>query len=305
MGLDFAPLQEDVPPSAVSPLPMPMPPAPPPPAACAPAAAGVQRSRTSLLLGMPQLDACGLSENWLQKTCGDRHWQALARLSGRPPADWRDTRGDRVYAAFSHLRLSHARLDAAREGERLAITTRLQAAGRSQAHSRHRLSMQGQVIGVLDLLSSFVARAAPRSNRAVRRIEGLLPAATPSAEAAALHERARALRTSWRAGADPQGPALVVHPCPRHDFNGAGLLYFASFGAWADRALWQWGQLTPRLRVTERECSFLGNADPGEAMCVRLLAAKADGPTLRWRLQLSSVADERPLAITVIDATET
>jgi probable biosynthetic protein (TIGR04099 family) len=305
MGLAFAALQEDVPPSPVSPLLMPLPQVPPPPAARAPNASGVQRSRTSVLLGMPQLDACGLSENWLQKTCGDRHWQALARLSGRPPADWRDTRGDRVYAAFSYLRLSHARLDAAREGGRLAIATRLQAAGRSQAHSRHRLSMQGQVIGLLDLLSSFVARAAPRSNRAVRRIEGLLPTGTPSAEAAALQERARALRASWRVEPDPQYPALVVQPCPRHDFNGAGLLYFASFGAWADRALWQWGHLTPSLRVTERECSFLGNADPGEAMCVRLLSAEAGGPTLRWRLQLSSVADERTLAITVIEATET
>jgi probable biosynthetic protein (TIGR04099 family) len=306
MGLDFAPLQEDVPPSAASPLPMPSPHVPPPPPGDrAPTASGVQRSRTSILLGMPQLDACGLSENWLQKTCGDRHWQALARLIGRSPADWRDTRGDRVYAAFGYLRLSRARLDTAREGARLAVTTQLQAAGRIQAHSRHRLSMQGQPIAVLDLLSSFVARAAPGSNRTVRRIEGLLTGGTPSAEAVALQERARALRTSWGAGTGRRGPALVVHPCPRHDFNGAGLLYFASFGAWVDRALWQWGHLTPRLRVTERECSFLGNADPGEAMCVRLVSAEADGPTLRWRLQLSTATNERPLAVTLLEATET
>ncbi|MGM9486569.1 Pnap_2097 family protein [Ideonella sp. YS5] len=272
------------------------------PLATTPPSASAQRSRTSLLLGMPQLDACGLSENWLQKTCGDRHWQALARLIGRRPADWRDTRGNRVYAAFGYLRLSHARLETAQEGRRLAIATELQAAGRSQVHSRHRLSTQGRPIGVLDLLSSFVAREASCSNRKVRRIEGLLPVVDPDADAAATQQRARALRASLDVAAEPGLPALVVHPCPRHDFNGAGLLYFASFGAWVDRALWQWGRLTPGLRVRERECAFLGNADPGEAMRVRLVSAESDGGTIRWRVRLSTVAEERPLAVTVLVA---
>jgi hypothetical protein len=40
-------------------------------------------------------------------------------------------------------------------------------------------------------------------------------------------------------------------------------------------------------------------------MCVRLQSAEADGTSTRWRLQLSSEVNERPLAITVIEATET
>jgi probable biosynthetic protein (TIGR04099 family) len=263
---------------------------------------GAQDSRRSVLLGMPQLDACGLSENWLQKTCGDRHWQALATLVGRRPADWRDARGDRVYAAFGYLRLSDARLEAAQEDQRLVIDTRLGVAGRAQVHSRHRLSTQRRGIATLDLLSSFVARESSGSNRKVRRIEGLLPAGGPDADAASTQQRARTLRAAWHAGCNAEGPSLVVHPCPRHDFNGAGLLYFASFGAWVDRALWQWGLLTPQLRIRERECAFLGNADAGEAMCVRLMATESDSTTVRWRLQLSTVADERPLAVTVLSA---
>ena len=267
-------------------------------------AAGTHGSRTSLLVGMPQLDACGLSENWLQKTCGDRHWQALARVICRPPADWRDTHGERVYAAFGYLRLSAARLEAAQEGRRLSITTALQTAGRTQAHSRHRLSMPGRSIGMLDMLSSFVVREAHRSNRKVRRIEGLVPDVAPGAQAVAVQQRARALRATWDAAPAPGLPSLVMHPCPRHDFNGAGLLYFASYGAWVDRALWQWGRLTPQLCVRERECTFLGNADPGEAVCVRLVSAESAGAARRWRLQLSTVDDERPLAVTLLVAHE-
>jgi probable biosynthetic protein (TIGR04099 family) len=262
--------------------------------------ARAQSRRTSVVLGMPQLDACGLSENWLQKTCGERHWQALANLVGRRPADWRDPDGDRVYAAFSYLHLSAARLDAAREDQRLTIDTQLRAIGRAQAHSRHRLWTQGHGIATLDLLSSFVARETDGSNRKVRRIDGLLRASSPDAESITLQHRARTLRAAWRAGAE--GPSLIVQPCPRHDFNGAGLLYFASFGAWTDRALWQWGLLTPQLHVRERECAFLGNADPGEAMCVRLMATESDSTVIRWTLQLSTAADKRPLAVTMLSA---
>lgn len=281
--------------SPVAPLPRP---------ARAGSVASTHGSRTSLLVGMPHLDACGLSENWLQKTCGDRHWQALARVIGRPPADWRDARGDRVYAAFGYLRLSAARLEAAQEGLRLSITTALQMAGRIQALSQHRLSMQGRQIGRLDMLSSFVVREASRSNRKVRRVEGLVPEVAPGADAAAVQQRARALRATWDVAADPGSPSLVMHPCPRHDFNGAGLLYFASYGAWVDRALWQWGRLTPQLRVRERECAFLGNADPGETVRVRLVSAESEGEARRWTLQLSTVDDERPLAVTVLVAYE-
>ncbi len=255
-------------------------------------------TRASLVLGMPQLAACGLSENWLQKTCGDRQWQALARLVGRPSAQWRDARGERVYAAFTYLRLSEARIEAAREGQRLTVASRLQPAGRAQVHGRHRLSIDGRPIGVLDLVSSFVAREAPCSNRKVRRIHGLLAEGAPDAQAIALHQRSRALRAALGAEASAGLPALVVRPCPRNDFNGAGLLYFASFGAWVDRALWQWGRLTPGLQVRERECAFLGNADPGEAMRIRLVATETWDETTRWTLTLATVGDERPLAVT-------
>jgi probable biosynthetic protein (TIGR04099 family) len=259
-------------------------------------------SRASILLGMPQLDACGLSENWLQKTCGDRHWQALARLVGRRPADWRAPCGDRVYAAFGYLRLSDARLEAAQEDQRLTIDTHLGVAGRAQVHSRHRLSTQGRPIAALDLLSSFVARESASSNSKVRRIEGLLPACDADPGTAAMRQRMRTLRAAWIATAAPGLPSLVLHPCPRHDFNGAGLLYFASFSAWVDRALWQWGQLMPQRLVRERECVFLGNADPGEAMCVRLMSTEFDGANICWQLQLSTVAEERPLAVVRLSA---
>ncbi|PMX90526.1 hypothetical protein C1X54_39295, partial [Pseudomonas sp. GW460-13] len=69
----------------------------------------------------------------------------------------------------------------------------------------------------------------------------------PSAPAAELSLLARRFRCGdWRThlGLD-QARHRVCHtaeylPCPCNDFNGADLLYFASFQAMVDRAEWQW-----------------------------------------------------------------
>lgn len=253
-------------------------------------------SRARWRLGMPQLDACGLSEHWLQKTCGDRHWQALARLCGRAPQHWLDAHGRRAYAAFAYLRLSQARLRQVDEGRNLHIASATAAIGRAQAWSRHRLACEGQRIGCLDLLSVFVGRQ-DSSNRSVRRVDLRADDAPPSDQAATLLARAKALRmTTTHARPDGDAPTLVVKPCPRSDFNGAGLLYFASFTAMADRALWQWGMLSQRDAVLDRECVFLGNTDPGAELSVALVDHRGDAQARVSTVRIACMSSHRVLA---------
>lgn len=253
--------------------------------------------RSRWRLGMPQLDACGLSEQWLQKTCGDRHWDALARLCGRAPQHWLDADGRRVYAAFAYLRLSQARLWQAAEGDTLHIASATAAIGRAQAWSCHRLARGGQPIGQLDLLSVFVGRQ-DRSNRSVRRVDLRSDDTPPSADAETVLARAKALRAgALHAGAAVDAPTCVVRPCPRGDFNGAGLLYFASFTAMADRALWHWGQLSQHDAVLERECAFLGNTDPGAPLSLALVDRRDEQRTRVCTVRIACTASNRPLAL--------
>lgn len=247
---------------------------------------------------MPQLDACGLSEAWLHKTCGDRHWQALAQLWDRAPQAWADGAGRRVYAAFCYLRLSEARLARPTEGQWLSVDSTTQMIGRAQAWSRHRLALGREAIGRLDLVSVFVGRTDGVSNRSVQRVD--LCAAggvAESAEGAPLRARAKALRVEALAWAAPRGaPVMEFTPCPRNDYNGAGLLYFASFAALVDRALWQWGRLSACDHVVDRECAFLGNLDIGESLRVALGDERADGRTDVLTLQIAAATDGRVLA---------
>lgn len=257
---------------------------------------------TTVTLGMPQLGGCGLSESWLQKTCGEIHWRGLARSLGRPAEEWTDAVGQRVYAAFGLVRLSQGRLDHAREGQQLELHSRMAPVGRSQAWSQHRLHTADGPIGTLEMLSVFVGRGEDGSNRSVRRVPMRDAAGETSPEALALADQARALRlgtaaADWRT----DGEALTYLPCPRSDFNGAGLVYFPSFTAWSDRALFGWGRLSATDRVVARECLFMGNQDIGRP--VELLWCGETESTAGRRLEVQVRCPEHRRLLAVVRTT--
>lgn len=254
------------------------------------------------VLGMTMLNADGLSEAWLQKTCGEAHWQALSRALSKPPERWQDRQGRRVYAAFCGVELQQARLELAQEGHCLLIDSELRWLGASQAWSRHRLLIDGVPLGVIDMVSAFVSRHRPGSNASVRRAE--MPAGVTEAPAPEASLRCAALRAQRQAmvaahaTADPTlQRRWTTTPCPRHDFNGAGLLYFPTFSALADRALWEWSLWGRGTPLRHRACTFAGNVDMGEPVAVSLQTNTPLGDGRRViAVMLSSASDSRCLA---------
>ena len=53
-----------------------------------------------LRLGMMHLSPNGLSEQWLLRHLGDRHWDLIAAAVGQEGIAFRDADGAQVYAAF-------------------------------------------------------------------------------------------------------------------------------------------------------------------------------------------------------------
>lgn len=246
--------------------------------------------------GMPELNACGLSEAWLQKSCGSQHWLGLSQALGQPSDRWADTQGRRVYAAFGWLRMRGAQLDVAREGQALWLNSHLRWLGRSHAWSHHRLATGVQKLAELDMLSVFVSRHCASDNHSVRRAD--MPTAVvdePAPETTALLGHLR----QWRQASETRTKPVLswrTTPCPRSDFNGAGLLYFPSFTTLADRALWHWNRLGPQDRIVGRECLFLGNIAIGESVELRLLEDEAEPRGRRMLLQIVGVETNRRLA---------
>jgi probable biosynthetic protein (TIGR04099 family) len=131
----------------------------------------------AIVLGMPHLCLGGLSETWLLKECGHRHWFLLAHAANRAVPDFRDACGDPVYAAFVAVTVRDAQFDAAREHDELAFASQLTRISRTRFMSVHRLAARGRSIGEVVMTSVFVKRTEPGLNRSIARVEveGLPP----------------------------------------------------------------------------------------------------------------------------------
>jgi probable biosynthetic protein (TIGR04099 family) len=269
-------------------------------ALCAPAVAAMPTRSDRILLGMPHLSCNGLSEIWLLKELGHRHWLLLAESAGRLAPDFRDETGQPVYAAFSALSIEDADFAAARENDRLGIASSLARLSRTQMASRHHLAIEGRPIGVVTMISTFVRRAPDGGNHTVARvaIEGLPPVGkpTPAGDLASLAAGFRAGRVERHMGFDLRRQATLgmwtFDPCPSLDFNGAGFLYFTSFVAMVDRAEWRFAPaLAQAATTTRRDVFFYGNVDRGETVTACLLARRETAGALTHHCRLQRDSD--------------
>jgi probable biosynthetic protein (TIGR04099 family) len=258
-----------------------------------------------IVLGMPHLCLGGLSETWLLRECGHRHWFLLAHVTGRAVPDFRDEEGDPVYAAFIAVTVREARFDAAREHDTLEFRSRLTRISRTRFMSVHEIAVRGRVLGEVVMTSLFVKRMEVGRNRSIARVEVPgLPPVVSSREFADYEATVAALRRdSWtehfgftRAGA-PVLERLVIDPCPAQDFNGADFLYFSSFQAFVDRAEWAFFRpLDPRATTRRRDIVYHGNIEPGDRVVVVLRGCRCDAGGVDHWCRVERESDAMPIA---------
>lgn len=233
-----------------------------------------------LLIGMPHLNAHGLSETWLMKELGHRHWLMLAEQLGMPDADFRTTDGEEVYAAICATSLEEARFQDVQANDVLTIHSTLAPASRTRTATRHTVTVRGRLIATCELVSTFVRRHVTGDNHSIARVT--LPARTikdfePGKLAATAGDLKSGRLATYRNFPLAAGTALRTYrfqPSPSQEFNGAGLFYFAQFQAVMDRAFEIW--FSDSRRISGRECFFFGNIAPGEAIRFNLLGLSAD-----------------------------
>ncbi len=244
-------------------------------------------------IGMPQLDVGGLSEGWLYRTCGDLHWEAIGRELGVSSHGFRAEAGDRLYPTVVALRARYgAPLAAVNENDVLTAKVSVRPCGRACAHGEIDLTVAGRRSSV-ELLTTFAVREPGGGLRmampAPELAERWLMDGGGTPEIVRLAKAARAGHTLDDAFCGPSlraiGPALGrfdYEPSPYADYNGAGLLYFASYvtiGDTAERALVRRLGLSPSPRTDwalgasamRRAVFFYTNLALGEALVVDLM----------------------------------
>nr|WP_087573565.1 Pnap_2097 family protein [Sphingomonas sp. CDS-1] len=244
----------------------------------------------SVRLGMPELSRVGLSENWLIKACGHRHWLALADIHGVEHPQFRNSEGARLYPAFTAVRLSDVRLEDVGENQLLEMHLTLCRTSRTCFQSEIEVIVEQRKVATVTMESAFIWRSVEGSNRSVRRGVVARPCQLlppPPGQ----HPRKDVQRIA--------GPILretILDPSPHEDLNGVGLLYCASFQAMLDRAEWQWfRQMDPLTATRSRTIQFLGNAELGDRIRAALYMHRTDGDTLAHMIELTRVCDGAPI----------
>ncbi len=267
--------------------------------------ASVAAGSDAIVLGMPHLCLGGLSETWLLKELGDRHWGLLAGAAGRSRPEFRDGDGEPIYAAFTAVSLRDGAFGRAREHDRLTLSSRLNRLSRTQFASSHRLAIEGRPLGAVELVSVFVKRQQKGRNRSIARIavDGLPPVGggCPSgdwpATAAALRGGLWSEHFGFARESGREQGRLIVDPCPSQDFNGADFLYFAAFQGFVDRAEWALLPRGSRYPVTRcRDIVYRGNIEPGDRVAIVLLGSRQTADGFAHWCRLERDGDGAPLA---------
>jgi probable biosynthetic protein (TIGR04098 family) len=251
-------------------------------------------------IGMPHLDAGGLSEGWLMRHAGDLHWEAIARRLGVDSDELRGPDGERLYPTVVALRARYGRpLADVCENDIFEAQVDVAPCGRACAHGRL-AGRAGEASLTVELLTTFAVRQSDGGLRmAVPSAELAARWAAPAARPPAIARLARAARRGEPLDDDFSGPALAAashaplgrwtyEPSPYVDYNGAGLLYFAAYLGIADtaeRALVRRLGLSPRpsedwaraTSVVRRDVFYYGNLPLGEELAAELLACDRVG----------------------------
>ncbi|HXZ08598.1 MAG TPA: Pnap_2097 family protein, partial [Paraburkholderia sp.] len=261
--------------------------------------------------GMPQLSFTGLSENWLLKECGHRHWEALAADTGRSVPDFVADDGSRSYAAFTAVRLRAQAFDDLAENEAFSVETQLCRIGPIRHFSRHRIASGSKAIATLSMISTFVRRTETGNNRSVARavFERLTgDTAQLPQDAREMTEAGKLLRKGKSEGiveckpvdAGDRTPTVFL-PCPNNDFNGADFLYFASFQSFVDRAEWQAYRFEQPPVLASRDVFFHGNLNVGDELRVEFAGRSIDKHRIVHWCEVFRVSDDQKIADVVTE----
>jgi len=285
------------------------------PQVAAPTGAASPEVPRRVRLGMPHLDAGGLSENWLLRQAGALQWEAIAARLGVRPDAIRDGAGTRLYPTVVAVRARyHAPLSEFGEDDALDFAVEVVPCGRACAHGRIVAAAGGRRLSI-EVLTSFAARG-PDGLRTTHLAPPLARRWTlPGGPEPTLARLARAARRGQAVDDAFSGPvlaaegpalgALTYEPSPWADYNGAGLLYFASYVTIADTATRQllrrglerqdsdWALATSAVR---RDVYYYDNLPLGAALTATLRRHESDGTGVLTHVRLSRAADGRPMA---------
>jgi probable biosynthetic protein (TIGR04098 family) len=272
----------------------------------------MRREIGPLLISMPQLGPYGLSENWLLRHLGDLHWQVICGALGELSRDIRDEQGNRLYASFIRVTWNASQpLSHFGESNSLRGSMEMVRYGDGLFDSTTQLQVAEAFISVR-MASLFSRREKESSNERLLPASPLLPAecAIPDIEVLPRYlTEHRLLRTERLASLELQNEKFDLADAPTEtvrypingyfDFNGANLLYFASYPTIADICLSRSGaasavgfeRFVTECSPTGRDIFYFGNANLNDSIDCAIASLQEAEHRTRCRVDMFRTSD--------------
>lgn len=270
------------------------------------------RDLEPITIGMPQMVPYGLSENWLLRHLGDVHWQIICDGLGRRSRDMIDVDGNRLYASFVRVCwTSTVPLSSYKESDTLTGSMAMVRFGDGVFISSARLAgSEGGAISA-KMASVFTRREGATNDRLVASAPALfdacpIPAVDFAPAFVEQHRLLKAVRLSEHSfmnttfdTTSPTDEEIEYETTGYYDFNGASLLYFASYPTIAEicasRSRFvaeQFGfeRFVKRSAPIGRDIFYFGNANPGDRISCGFALQHIDFSSLAVRVELTRAA---------------
>jgi probable biosynthetic protein (TIGR04098 family) len=198
-----------------------------------------------LELGMPMLGRSGLNESALLKLIGDDRWRTLARLGGTPASQIRDAFDNRLYATFCFVELAltpDQPLSEYDEDDCLCFS-RSDLSHYSQIYLDGKYELQNRGPFEIRCTNVFIYQLAGPQQLKMAQPENVdmaalseLPSQPDSLNFCRAARDTGTFLSPGETETDLGSCEITYALDPDRDANGAGLIYFANFVCFLDRA---------------------------------------------------------------------
>lgn len=191
-------------------------------------------------INMPQMDFCGLSENWLLKKAGNYHWQEIFEKANLKSKNLVNDYGKRMYPAFIAIKCKYnSPLNKVKENDNINLKINLKQYGNVFFNSN--ITFYNKKISLkLEMLTAFVVRENEYFNDFIKEKSNFFhnfESLKHPPKLLNINKRIRLNKIDrynlsgylFKKKVIRNKNKMDFEPSPYTDFNGARMLYFAAY----------------------------------------------------------------------------
>jgi len=262
----------------------------------------------SVEIRMPQMANGALSESWLLKYLGDKHWLLLSEGFNKKSSEFKDNSGNRLYATFVRINYSTSALNDFKENETIKFNSKIEGFGSNTFISSIKGKSSDNEIKAT-LLTTFSIRVNHNNNEINKGNVDLIPNRIGQLSKTPIHlNDYRLLRKGLLDeicsdyGKFPNTESNLFtceyEANPYHDINGVGLLYFAAYPIISDScSLKYFNDLKSySYQTIYRDIFYFANCNPTDKIIFQLNFIDQNENIIRTLTSLFRKSDNKLLA---------